>query len=135
MAGALHNLGCAGLRQAAGQANERPVRSRRKQAWVRPEDRGHATRASVVTGAHRGIGVEFARQLEARGAGVVAVCRRRSPELDALDDVEPENVRAPFELNAIAASPICSDSLVLSTTSVRRRARTSLMLRAASRRL
>jgi len=39
---------------------------------------------SVVTGANRGIGLELARQLEARGASVVAVCRRRSPELDAL---------------------------------------------------
>ena len=39
---------------------------------------------SVVTGASRGIGLELARQLEARGARVVAVCRKRSPELDAL---------------------------------------------------
>jgi NAD(P)-dependent dehydrogenase (short-subunit alcohol dehydrogenase family) len=39
---------------------------------------------SVVTGANRGIGLELARQLKARGASVVAVCRKRSPELDAL---------------------------------------------------
>ena len=39
---------------------------------------------AVVTGANRGIGLEFARQLKARGATVVAVCRRSSPELDAL---------------------------------------------------
>ena len=39
---------------------------------------------SVVTGANRGIGLEFARQLKARGASVVAVCRKSSPELDAL---------------------------------------------------
>jgi NAD(P)-dependent dehydrogenase (short-subunit alcohol dehydrogenase family) len=39
---------------------------------------------AVVTGANRGIGLELARQLEARGASVVAVCRRSSPELDAL---------------------------------------------------
>jgi NAD(P)-dependent dehydrogenase (short-subunit alcohol dehydrogenase family) len=39
---------------------------------------------SVVTGANRGIGLELARQLAARGARVVAVCRRSSPELDAL---------------------------------------------------
>ena len=100
---------------------------------------------AVVTGANRGIGLELARQLKARGASVVAVCRRRSPELDALgvrvesgldvtepaawstlarrlahddidllihnagvlladslDDVDPDNVRAQFALNAIA---------------------------------
>jgi len=39
---------------------------------------------SVVTGANRGIGLEFARQIKARGASVVAVCRRSSPGLDAL---------------------------------------------------
>ncbi|GMV18828.1 MAG: SDR family oxidoreductase [Polyangiaceae bacterium] len=39
---------------------------------------------SVVTGANRGIGLELARQLAARGASVVAVCRKSSPALDAL---------------------------------------------------
>jgi NAD(P)-dependent dehydrogenase (short-subunit alcohol dehydrogenase family) len=39
---------------------------------------------AVVTGANRGIGLELARQLAQRGASVVAVCRGRSPELDAL---------------------------------------------------
>ena len=39
---------------------------------------------AVVTGANRGIGLELARQLNARGASVVAVCRKRSPQLDAL---------------------------------------------------
>jgi NAD(P)-dependent dehydrogenase (short-subunit alcohol dehydrogenase family) len=39
---------------------------------------------SVVTGANRGIGLGLARELAARGASVVAVCRTSSPELDAL---------------------------------------------------
>ena len=39
---------------------------------------------SVVTGANRGIGLEFARQLKARGANVIAVCRKSSLGLDAL---------------------------------------------------
>jgi NAD(P)-dependent dehydrogenase (short-subunit alcohol dehydrogenase family) len=39
---------------------------------------------AVVTGANRGIGLEFCRQLVARGDSVVATCRRASPELQAL---------------------------------------------------
>lgn len=38
----------------------------------------------VVTGANRGIGLEFTRQFLARGDDVVAVCRSSSTELDAL---------------------------------------------------
>jgi 3-oxoacyl-[acyl-carrier protein] reductase len=38
----------------------------------------------VVTGANRGIGLEICTQLTARGDTVVAVCRKSSPELDAL---------------------------------------------------
>jgi NAD(P)-dependent dehydrogenase (short-subunit alcohol dehydrogenase family) len=100
---------------------------------------------AVVTGASRGIGLELSRQLAARGMTVVAVCRERSAELDALgvrvedgcdvtqasgwsrlagglvgeridlliqnagmlvadslDSVEPADVRAQFELNAVA---------------------------------
>jgi NAD(P)-dependent dehydrogenase (short-subunit alcohol dehydrogenase family) len=39
---------------------------------------------AIVTGASRGIGLELVRALSARGSKVVAVCRRRSNELDAL---------------------------------------------------
>lgn len=38
----------------------------------------------LVTGANRGIGLEFCRQLKDRGDDVIAVCRHSSPELDAL---------------------------------------------------
>ena len=38
----------------------------------------------LVTGANRGIGLEFCRQLQGRGDRVVAVCRESSAELEAL---------------------------------------------------
>ena len=38
----------------------------------------------VITGANRGIGLELARQLSARGASVIAACRTPSPELERL---------------------------------------------------
>jgi NAD(P)-dependent dehydrogenase (short-subunit alcohol dehydrogenase family) len=39
----------------------------------------------LITGANRGIGLEMARQLAARGDQVVAACRRPSRELEALE--------------------------------------------------
>ena len=39
---------------------------------------------AVVTGANRGIGLELTKQLHERGEEVVAICRERSPDLDAL---------------------------------------------------
>ena len=38
----------------------------------------------LVTGANRGIGLEYCRQLQARGDQVIAVCRQSSEELSAL---------------------------------------------------
>lgn len=38
----------------------------------------------LVTGASGGIGLEYCRQLQARGETVIAVCRTASPELEAL---------------------------------------------------
>ncbi len=38
----------------------------------------------LVTGANRGIGLEFCRQLKRRGEEVIATCRRSSSELDGL---------------------------------------------------
>ena len=39
---------------------------------------------ALITGANRGIGLEFCRQLKARGDDVIAVCRKSSKELDSL---------------------------------------------------
>ena len=47
---------------------------------------------AVVTGSNRGIGLELVRQLKARGADVVGVCRVRSPELEALRVRVEENI-------------------------------------------
>lgn len=45
---------------------------------------------TLVTGANRGIGLELCKQLKARGADVIGVCRKGSAELDALDvRIEP----------------------------------------------
>ncbi|MCP9930692.1 SDR family oxidoreductase [Cyanobium sp. AMD-g] len=38
----------------------------------------------LITGTNRGIGLEYCRQLQARGETVVAVCRSPSPQLEAL---------------------------------------------------
>jgi len=55
---------------------------------------------SVITGSNRGIGLELTRQLAQKGRSVVAVCRKPSPELEALgvrveadiDVSRPENL-------------------------------------------
>ncbi|QBE69686.1 Short-chain dehydrogenase/reductase (SDR) superfamily [Synechococcus sp. WH 8101] len=52
----------------------------------------------LVTGANRGIGLEYCRQLQARGDQVIAVCREPSPELEAL------GVRIEAGLDLAAAS-------------------------------
>jgi NAD(P)-dependent dehydrogenase (short-subunit alcohol dehydrogenase family) len=49
-----------------------------------------AVRTALVTGANRGIGLSLCRRLKQGGRQVIAVCRRSSPELDALGvRVEP----------------------------------------------
>lgn len=40
---------------------------------------------ALITGANRGLGLELARQLSARGERVLAACRATSPELSDLD--------------------------------------------------
>jgi len=40
---------------------------------------------SLITGCNRGIGLELAAQLKARGDDVIGICRSSNPELDKLD--------------------------------------------------
>lgn len=42
-------------------------------------------KTALITGANRGIGLEFCRQLSKRDYRVIAACRTRSPELEELD--------------------------------------------------
>lgn len=57
----------------------------------------------LVTGANRGIGLEMCRQFKARGDAVIAVCRKRSSELEALDVeiVDSVDVRQPADLEKL----------------------------------
>ena len=58
----------------------------------------------LVTGANRGIGLEFCRQLVARGDHVVGAGRKSSPELEALGvQVETLDVSDPPSVAAFAA--------------------------------
>jgi NAD(P)-dependent dehydrogenase (short-subunit alcohol dehydrogenase family) len=80
----------------------------------------------LITGANRGIGVEFARQYAADGWEVIATARQSSPELDALgvrvepldlsdaDDVAafPAKIDGPLDLfiaNAGTSHPMNTD--------------------------
>lgn len=58
----------------------------------------------VVTGSNRGIGLELCRQSKANGWSVTALCRRSSPELDALqvDVVSGVDVAHPGTLPEMA---------------------------------
>ncbi|NGX58575.1 MAG: C-factor [Chlamydiae bacterium] len=47
---------------------------------------------AVVTGANRGIGLEFCKQLKAQGYDVIALCRTASPELWTLGVEVFENI-------------------------------------------
>ena len=59
--------------------------------------------AVLITGANRGIGLEFARQYSADGWDVIATVRQSSPELDALGlRVEPLDLSDPEDVAAFA---------------------------------
>ncbi len=58
-------------------------------------------RTVLITGANRGIGLEFARQYSNEGWDVIATARHSSPELDGLGvRVEPLDL---FDADAVAS--------------------------------
>ena len=60
--------------------------------------------AVLITGANRGIGLEFARQYSADGWDVIATARQSSPELDALGlRVEPLDLSDPEDVAGFAS--------------------------------
>ena len=58
---------------------------------------------TVITGANRGIGLEFCRQCRSEGQNVTALCRESSEELKSLDVeiVEGVDVRNPPDLDKL----------------------------------
>ena len=71
----------------------------------------------LVTGANRGIGLEYCRQLSARGDRVIAVCRKASRELSSLG----VQIEAGIELTEASAldelmsrlQSLCIDGVIL----------------------
>lgn len=61
---------------------------------------------ALVTGANRGIGLEYCKQLLQRGEQVIAVCRAPSPELSALNlRIEAGiDLTTPDDINTLAQS-------------------------------
>ncbi|MCA9778843.1 MAG: SDR family oxidoreductase [Candidatus Eremiobacteraeota bacterium] len=59
---------------------------------------------TVITGANRGIGLEFCRQCRSEGQNVTALCRESSEELKSLDVkiVEGVDVRTPPDLDDLS---------------------------------
>lgn len=61
----------------------------------------------LITGSNRGIGLALCRQLRARDENVIAVCRRTSPELEALG----VRIEAGIELTSEGAIAALADRL------------------------
>ena len=62
---------------------------------------------AIVTGANRGIGLEFCRVLADRGYSVTALCRRSSAELQAL----PVNIHDGYDVTDAAAVAAYAEKL------------------------
>jgi NAD(P)-dependent dehydrogenase (short-subunit alcohol dehydrogenase family) len=83
---------------------------------------------AVITGANRGIGLELARQLTARGDTVIALCRKASNELaelgvrslEGVDVTDPDSVRkAAAELSGVEVDVLINNAGILTNQTFR----------------
>ena len=65
----------------------------------------------LVTGANRGIGYEYCRQLQARGDEVIAVCRHSSDELETLSKAAGVRVEAGIDISDESAVVALAETL------------------------
>jgi NAD(P)-dependent dehydrogenase (short-subunit alcohol dehydrogenase family) len=81
----------------------------------------------LITGANRGIGQEYCRQLQARGDTAIAVCRKPSAELTALGlqvipgiDVtqEADVARLQLELRGVAIDVLINNAAIIEGVSL-----------------
>lgn len=66
----------------------------------------------LITGANKGIGLELSRQLQERGDEIIALCRKGSPELEALGVRVFQNVDVTDQKSLEAVSTELGDSRI-----------------------
>ena len=78
---------------------------------VAAEDAAWQGKTVLVTGANRGLGLEFARQLHAAGATVIGTGRTMEKAQRACDSVGGETIPAVLELTDFDSVVACADAV------------------------